>query len=182
MQKLVIGIVLPKKESDFVSGIVGEIYKKTGCESAKYFPPHITFFYDVQEDTDKLEEMVKNAIRGQTSFTLETSGVSYFDNDAWSSNPYVVYVKLTKVLELTEIRKKIFGALRKANVKFRTHEEFIPHITLAHDDVKESDFDKVYSIANGMYSGFSFKVNEIVILRQLENETWIVDRRIRLGI
>ena len=133
--------LLDEPHAGMVTGIWDELESKLGLREVKVAPwPHVSYQlgdYDLPLLTPILEEVAAKA----NPFEIETAGLGIFTG----SRP-IVYVPVVRTAELSEWHRLLWAAIGTACRNIADHywlSDWIPHITLAMDDVHPANLGAV---------------------------------------
>ncbi len=113
-------------------------YHSKGVQSFDH--PNITFQGAVLKDVNELTEDFRNFAAGINPFKIEVSGFGCFDKN-------VIFLKVEKSDELSGINESVNSFLENRSMRIfdeYTRERWVPHITLAMDDLSTIEFDKAW--------------------------------------
>jgi 2'-5' RNA ligase len=112
-------------------------YNSIGVQSFDH--PNLGFQGGSCSNIDSLKDELSNLCVALSPFDVKVEGFGFFEAPS-----KVVYLKVLKTDELIELHKKINNSLAKCceNLfEFYTPENWVPHITLAMDDLSEKGFN-----------------------------------------
>lgn len=100
-------------------------------------------------------------------FEITVNGFGFFESPS-----KVVYLKVMKTNELIEIHKKVNSTLAKCCENlfdFYTPENWIPHITLAMDDLSETSFESFKNRYKGYSPSFRQTISNLALVEFKNN-------------
>ena len=170
----VVLLVTPPGDKD-IERIVAAFAKSRISRSATYCPVHVTLLYEVRGALPKVTRVIRAAIERANAppLRLRTRGVGSFRSDRWATNPYAILIRLYPNADLRALRAAIAREVTRAGLSFRRLPRFVPHITLAHDDLSLSKFRRGKHLARALYKDCGFQVSCVSVLRQGTNDRWI---------
>ena len=145
------------------------------CVAALRSPPHITlippFWMDEKMEED-LGEEVNSFSSNQSPFEIELQNFDAF-------RPKVIFVQVKPVPELLQLQTSLESFLL-AKKKYPIKKEdrpFHPHLTIAYRDLRKKDFAEAFAHFSKMNFNYSFRVNEIALLKHQLTQ-WAVVKKI----
>lgn len=151
--------ILPNdKICNEIRGFKEELEKDYGISWALRSPAHITLFPPFHLEEDSLNAVI-NRLRGfnYCNFPIELDSFDKFDAK-------VIYLKVKDHHHFIKVKDRLEWELSEFNIKSRTH-EFHPHMTIAHKDLDERLFEKLWKRFRGepyyrKFKDWSIKVFE----------------------
>jgi 2'-5' RNA ligase len=142
---------------------IWKLFEKTyGSVGVQIFShPHITFQGGKTDNPRQLKEDFQKTVSKIHPFEIEVSGIAHFDKK-------VIYLKVEKTNGLIELNKLINQFLKShctGLLEYFTPENWIPHITLAIDDLTEENFEKAWNQLKHSKSKFKQKLHNICIVK-----------------
>lgn len=160
-KKYFIAIVPPGKIFQEIENIKHSLHEKFRLKGALRSPSHITLFRPFDWKEEKEDELVQilSGFSFNRRFLIELKNFNCFQ-------PRVIYVDVVKNTELNDLHLKLRGFCRR-NLHLYNEDEnmrgFVPHITVAHRDLKKQMFYKIWDYefrgkqfhAEFQYEGFA---------------------------
>jgi len=123
--------------------------------------PHITFQAGKTESIRQLKKDFQKIVPDIKPFVIEINGARHFDKK-------VIYLKVEKTAELIRINTLINQFLKthcQGLFEYFVPPNWIPHITLAMDDLTEENFKKAWSQLKDSKIKFKQKLHNICIVK-----------------
>jgi 2'-5' RNA ligase len=139
-----------------------------GARHALKSPPHITLhppFAWPESDLAQLKNCLSKFASEQTPFIVNLKNFGSFP-------PRVIFIKPLKNKNLEQIFQTLLTQL-KANLGFsdpRKKQPFHPHVTIAHRDLTEQDFPKVWDYFKEKNFEKQFEANTLTLLRNVRGK------------
>ena len=133
--------------------------------------PHITFQAGKTESIRQLKKDFQKFVSNIKPFDIEVNRTRHF-------NKKVIYLRVGKTTELIRINKLINQFLKthcQSLFKYFTPPNWIPHVTLAMDDLTEENFERAWSQLKHSKIKFKQKLHNICIVK------WHPDGKIRIA-
>ncbi|OGD59433.1 hypothetical protein A3K78_07465 [Candidatus Bathyarchaeota archaeon RBG_13_52_12] len=124
--------------------------------------PNLTFQGGEVKDIKVLTRDFRDLAAEIEPFKIEVDGFGRFDKR-------VIYIRVMKSREIARINEAVDQLLRSSGVAVfeeYTPEHWIPHITVAMDDLVGSEFDKAWSSLSGVKFGFEQKLHNICLVKR----------------
>lgn len=126
-----------------------------------YSHPHFTFQIAKTPDIRQLKSDFVKLVSGIRSFEIEVEGFRHFRKD-------VIYMSVKKTRKLTRIHKLInrFMETRCHDLlELYAPENWIPHITLAQEDLTEDNFERAWREFKGSNIRFKQRIHNICMVK-----------------
>jgi 2'-5' RNA ligase len=123
--------------------------------------PHIAFQAGKTETFRQLKKDFQKIVPNIKPFNIEVNETRHFDKQ-------VIYLKVGKTAELIRINKLINQFLKihcQSLFEYYTPKNWVPHITLAMDDLTEENFEKAWSQLKHSKIKFKQKLHNICIVK-----------------
>jgi 2'-5' RNA ligase len=140
-------------------------YNSIGVQSFDH--PNIGFQGGSCLSIDSLKDELSNLCNALSPFEIIVDGFGFF-----GASSKVVYLKVLKTNELIELHKKINNSLGKCceNLfQLYTPENWVPHITLAMDDLSETGFNKFKERYKDNSPSFKQTISNLVLVEFKDN-------------
>ena len=138
--------------------------------------PHMTFQGGETDNTRQLKRDFQEMASEIRPFEIRVKGPRHFDKK-------VIYLEVEKTPGLVEINKRISQFL-KAHchdlLEDYTPENWIPHITLAMDDLTAGNFQKAWTELRDSELRFKQKLHSLCIVKRYRSGKIRIDRRYEL--
>ena len=158
--------VLENKPYKDVKKIWKLFEKKYGSVGVQIFShPHVTFQGGKSDNLRELKKGFQEIASKMKPFEIGVSGIAHFDKK-------VIYLKVEKTNSLIELNKLINQFLKShctGLLEYFTPENWIPHITLAIDDLTEENFEKAWNQLKHSKIKFKQKLHNICIVKRYPN-------------
>jgi 2'-5' RNA ligase len=136
--------------------------RKYGSKAIQaYSHPHFTFQAARTRDVRQLKMDFQTVASRIRPFEVEVDGIRHFRKD-------VIYLAVRKTRELARMHRLIDRFLRtqcQDLLELYAPEHWIPHITLAMEDLTEDNFEKAWSQLRGSKFRFKQILNEICMVK-----------------
>lgn len=106
-----------------------------------YSHPHFTFQFALTHNIKELKKTFEEVTLKIKPFPIEVDGVRRFDENA-------IYLKVEKTTGLLKIHQLIHGFLKErcnGLLEYYTPELWVPHVTLAMEDLTKNNFEKAWA-------------------------------------
>lgn len=168
-----------------VSILEGEAYEETkkmwrlferkyNSRAIQNFPqPHLSFQGGLSEDLKTIDSKLKILSSEISSFPITIGGINTFEKPE-----RVIFLSVAKTKELQKIHKKIDNLLQKycsQTFRFYTPQNWLPHITLAQDDLTPNRFRKAKKDLENYHPHYRLILHHICLVRWYDQ-----DRKIRI--
>ena len=174
-----IAVLPPEPLAAYVRAEQQRIADTWGPRHALRTPPHITVIPPIEIGEDligRLEEIAAQVARAHSAFTLRLRGFGAFA-------PKVLYVRPVRNEELEglyldwrhRLEEDLPGVLERYPDK-----PYRPHLTLAHRDMEEAQFNAVWAHYGEKRLDIAFKVKSFCILDHVRSG-WVVRKEFPLG-
>ncbi len=173
-----IALLPPPEIRDEITAFKHQIAQKWGARHALKSPPHITLqppFGWPDKQLPALSNSLAEFARQQAPFSVQLKNFGAFP-------PRVIFVEPLKNNQLERLFKNLISWLH-AKFEFvdnRNNRSFHPHITIAHRDLKDSDFPEVWAAYRELPYERVFKAMELSLLKHADGE-WHIYRNFKLG-
>ncbi len=127
----------------------------------KFNHPHISFQGGKTNSLRQLTEDFQKVASGIEPFEIQVSGVGHFGKE-------VVYLKVEKTRGLIQINRLINQFMKDYCKDLFEHylpENWVPHITLAMDDLREEDFEKAWAELENSSVEFGQKLHNVCVVK-----------------
>lgn len=149
-----IALIFDEETKNEINGIKIDLKNKFGVKHSLNVEPHITLYEPRWiKDIEKLKEEMELKIKDFGKIALKIEGYNSFEKK-------VIYIKAIKNSKLLAIYEK---------VRNMDSLNFIPHITLAHRDIK--NFEELWGYINLKKFEKDIVVEKMAIF-SLENSKW----------
>jgi len=141
--------------------------------------PHVSFQGGHTSDMDGLERLLEQACSRLEPFEVITDGFGFFDRP---SN--VAFVKVVKTDELLKVNKEINEALKqncRMVFKYYTPDMWVPHITIALDDISDEDFQQLKNSLEGLHPVYRQVLSELHLIRKAGQDQWEIVRSFKIN-
>jgi len=145
-------------------------YNSTGVQTFAH--PNITFQGGKIDNLKELKKDFEILIKKIKPFEIEINGLGHF-------NKKVIYLKVKKTKELININKLINQFLRSYSselFEYYVPKNWIPHITLAMDDLTEKNFKKAWFELKKQKWNFKQQIHNICIVKWYPNKIRIIKK------
>ncbi len=135
-------------------------YNSIGVQTFNH--PNITFQGGEVTDIKLLTSEFRDLATEIKPFKIEVDGFGSFDKR-------VIYLRVKKSRDIARINEVIDQRLKSYHVTvFEEYspERWIPHITVAMDDLVENEFDKAWSSLSGVKFGFEQKLHNLCLVKR----------------
>ena len=139
--------LLPETYYQKVEDLWKELEEKHGVTGIKVTPyPHFSWQIAEDYDLEKLEKIVQEIASGTAPFKVQTGGIGIF-----TGPKPVIFISVVKSQVLMKLHAKIW---EKANAAGRdisalySPDTWMPHISLAYEDVDESN---IAAVMDGLF-------------------------------
>jgi 2'-5' RNA ligase len=172
----------------FVSNLEGVPYRevkrlwslferKYNSQAIQAYPhPHFTFQIAKTPDIRQLKSDFVKTVSGIKPFELEVDGFRHFRRD-------VIYLAVKKTRELARIHKLINRFLETRChdlLELYAPENWIPHITLAQEDLTEDNFERAWREFKGSNIRFKRRIHNICMVKFLPDGKIRIAKRYNL--
>jgi 2'-5' RNA ligase len=140
-------------------------YNSIGVRSFDH--PNLGFQGGGSSNIDILKAELVNLCNNITPFEVIVDGFGYFEAPS-----KVVYLQVRKTNQLIEIHKEINRFLSKnciSTFQLYTPEYWVPHITLAMDDLSETSFDTFKNKQKNYSLTFNQKISNLALVEFKDN-------------
>jgi len=148
--------------------VLEQKYGSVGVQTFSH--PHISFQGGKTDSLGQLTRDFQDVVANIGPFVIEVSGFGHFDEE-------VIYLKVDKTDSLIDISKRINHFVKDHCRDLFEHympENWIPHITLAMDDLTEEAFEKAWAELKNSEIEFKQEVHNICAVK------WYPDGKIRM--
>jgi 2'-5' RNA ligase len=166
------GIVslLPCPFYEQVNEIWKELEKEAGIVGIKATPyPHFSWQIANNYDLNKLEIILKEIAKNSKPFLVHTNGLGFFTGE----RP-VIYIPVVKTREMMSFHLKVFklteGLANEAS-KLYDPKSWVPHISLAYEDLNENNICKAVKILLSQNFNWVFKIDNLSVICENEGKT-----------
>jgi 2'-5' RNA ligase len=136
-----------------------------------YSHPHFTFQFARTHNVKELKKAFEKIALKIKSFPIEVDGIRRFDENA-------IYLKVEKTAGLLKIHRLIHGFLEDrchGLLEYYTPELWVPHVTLAMEDLTKDNFRKAWAELKDTKLKFKQIVHNICMVK------WLPDGKIRIA-
>lgn len=140
-------------------------YNSCGVQSFDH--PNLGFQGGSCSNLDSLKDELSNLCVALSPFKVTIEGFGFFEAPS-----KVVYLKVLKTDELIEIHKKINNSLAKCSenlFEYYKPENWVPHITLAMDDLSETDFNNFKEKYKDYFPSFKQTISNLALVEFNKN-------------
>jgi len=140
-------------------------YNSIGVQSFDH--PNLGFQGGSCSNIVSLKDELSHLCVALSPFKVIIEGFGFFEVPS-----KVVYLKVSKTDELIEIHKKINNSLAKycGNLfEYYTTEKWVPHITLAMDDLSETDFNNFKERYKDYFPSFTQTISNLALVEFKNN-------------
>lgn len=140
--------------------------------------PHITFQGGKAENPRRLKKDFLKVVSQIKPFEIKIRGTRHFDKKA-------ICLKVEKTKELIEINKQVNRFLETHCQSLLEHYApgiWIPHITLAMDDLTEENFEKAWAKLKNSRIEFKQKLHNICIVKRYPGGKIRIGKRYELQV
>ncbi len=168
--KHLIGIVgiLQGQSAALVKKIWKDFEKKYGTVKVQSFPhPHITFQGGLTSNLNELKSAFEKFGNEVSPFQLKAEGIGYFENN-------IIYIKINRKKEILNLNKNINHFLKShcdELVEQYSPLNWVPHITLAMEDIKKKDFKNALKDLENFNLTFSETVGHLTLVKLQKDNT-----------
>jgi 2'-5' RNA ligase len=141
-----------------------------------YLHPHFTFQIAKTQDIRQLKSDFVKPLSGIKPFEIEVEGFRHFRKD-------VIYLAVKKTRELTRIHKLISRSMESRCsdlLELYTPENWIPHVTLAMEDLTENNFERAWKEFKGSNIRFKQRIHNICMVKFYPDGKIRIAKRYRL--
>ena len=171
-----------------VSNLEGQPYKDVrrlwkllersyGCKAIQaYSHPHVSFQSARTPDVRQLKRDFENVVSQIRPFEIEVVGARHFRKD-------VIYLAVKRTRELAKIHKLINRFLESRCqdlVELYAPEHWLPHVTLAMEDLTEDNFEKAWMEFGGSNIRFKQRLHNICMVKWFPDGTIRIAKRYKL--
>lgn len=159
------GIVslLPSPFYEKVEEIWKRLEKESGISGIKVTPyPHFSWQIANNYDFIKLEKIMKEVAYGSKPFMVHTAGLGIFTGE----KP-IVFIPVIKTKQLIDFQSKIWELTQNIVhevCEFYNPSHWMPHISLAYEDVNEKNLCKAIKELSFKTYNWSFYVNNLSLI------------------
>jgi 2'-5' RNA ligase len=136
--------------------------RKYGCKAIQaYSHPHVSFQAAKTRDIRRLKADFSEVVSQIGPFELEVNGVRHFRKD-------VIYLPVRRTRELVKIHKQVHRFLEthcQDLFELYAPEHWIPHVTLAMEDLTEDDFEKAWMELKASKVRFKQRLHQICMVK-----------------
>jgi 2'-5' RNA ligase len=133
-----------------------------GCKAIQaYSHPHVSFQAAKTRDLGQLKADFRKAVSQIRPFEVEVNGVRHFRKD-------VIYLAVKRTRELVKMHRQVHRFLEthcQDIVELYSPKHWIPHVTLAMEDLTEDDFEKAWSQLRGSKFRFKQRLHQICMVK-----------------
>ncbi len=151
------------------------LQKKFGLNGIYATPfPHFTFQVVEHYDLEQLGPILQDFAEKQTSFKVKTGGLGIFNGP----QP-IVYIPLTRTLELSQLHAALWGTLSKTATgvnPYYQNEVWLPHISLCFDDLTPELLPEVINWLNAQNFYWEIGINNFAIVGDAGQEQTLLGR------
>jgi 2'-5' RNA ligase len=150
----------PYKEVKQLWKLYKKQYNSIGVQTFNH--PNLAFQGGEAKEIKTLTRDFKDFAAEIEPFEIEVDGFGSF-------NRRVIYLRVKKSREIIRINKAVNQYLKSHLVKVfeeYTLERWIPHITLAMDDLVENEFDRAWGSLSGVKFRFEQKLSNICLVKR----------------
>lgn len=167
LEKYFIAIVPEGPLQERMSTLKAEIKERYGAKYALKSPAHITlkmpFLWNEHKEDDLLTKL-RPFFRQYKPFALLIRGVGQFRGK-------ILYARVLEQSRLNDLQSELVEFLRRS---LRLNEElsdkaFVPHMTVAYNDLKKRDFDSAREFLQTKGIRYNLLVTQVAILKKTEN-------------
>lgn len=152
--------LLPQPYYNKVENIWDEMEEKVGLTGVKVTPyPHFSWQIAESYDMNKLKDIFEDIAVSTKPFEVKTTGIGVF-----TGNSPVIFIPVVKDIQLLKFHYSIWERLKKIgkNLSDYYYPQFwVPHITLAYEDVTKENIGIVLEKLSFMNFNWSFEVDNI---------------------
>jgi len=158
-----IGIIPPDDLLNQINLLKRDISEKYACRHALKTPAHITLqmpFKRFPEIESYLQEKLKHFSENYFSFPVELNGFGHFGNR-------VIFIAIQKNESLDMLFKRLSNYLLNERVLIENEikQQFVPHITLAHRDLKSEKFNYAWNEYGSKFFSERFIADSMTLFR-----------------
>jgi len=165
-----IASLLDPSTNSRVEDIWQELESKCGLKGVRITPfPHFTWQVTEGYDLPKLERVLRSISRHTLPFSIHTDGLGIFTGE----KP-VVYISIFK----DELLMKLHSRLWEQTEAFATDPillysptQWIPHITLAYDDLGRDNLDCAFQTLVFQSYNWEIKIDNLIYIGQSSDQT-----------
>jgi 2'-5' RNA ligase len=150
----------PYKEVKRLWKLFEKQYNSIGVQTFNH--PNVTFQGGEVTDIKVLTREFRDLAVEIEPFKIDVDGFGSFDKR-------VIYLRVKKSREIARINEVVNQRLKSRCVTVfeeYTPERWIPHITVAMDDLLESEFDRAWSSLSGVKFEFEQKLHNICLVKR----------------
>lgn len=179
---------MPSEKIAIVSNLEGQPYKdvrvlwklferKYLSKSIQaYSHPHVSFQSGTTPDVRQSKRDFENVASQIRPFQIEVMGARHFRKD-------VIYLAVKRTRELAKIHKLINRFLDgqcQDLVELYTPKHWLPHVTLAMEDLTEENFEKAWMEFGGSNIRFKQRLHNICMVKWFPDGTIRIAKRYKL--
>jgi len=154
-----------------------ELEERFGLNKVCVFPhPHITFQMGIPKKEPEKIVLFNETFKNEKPFLIKVNKVQKFGTR-------VIYLKVEKTKRLTRLNKKINNFMNQISAQVLDLYEpcnWIPHITLAMDDIPEDKFNSVFSFLKSQKIRFNLKAQNLVLVKSQNMKNFKIIKKIIL--
>jgi 2'-5' RNA ligase len=164
-----IASILDKPATSRVENLWQELEARCGLVGVKSTPfPHLSWQVTEAYDVPRLETALHTLARQSQPFIIHTSGLGLFTGD----NP-VVYISIVKDELLMRFHSLLWERMNGIAVQpalYYAPGQWIPHITLAYNDVTPTNLDCVMQSLAFQSFDWEIQINNLFFVAQREDK------------
>jgi len=174
-----IASLLDKPAASRVELLWQELEARCGLVGVKAMPlPHFTWQVTEAYELSRLETVLHAFARQTQPFSIHTSGLGLF-----TSEKPIVYISIVKDEPLLQFHSILWDLLKGIAIHptlYYTPGQWVPHITLAYQDVTSANLDCVMQELAFQSFTWEIQVDNLIVIAQREDQ-YIETIRYRLG-
>jgi 2'-5' RNA ligase len=173
------GIVslLPQPYYKEVESIWNKLEKEIGLTGVRVTPyPHFSWQIAESYDMDKLINVFEDIAVCTKPFEVKTTGIGLF-----TGKSPVVFIPVVKDVQLLKFHYSIWERLKQVGEDISDYyspQSWVPHISLAYEDVTKENIGKVLNKLSFMDFSWSFEVDNISFIYEPNGQIGEVKYRI----
>jgi 2'-5' RNA ligase len=146
-----------------------ELEARCGLDGVKTTPlPHFSWQVTEAYNLPQLEIVLHAFARQARPFVIHTSGLGLFTGE----NP-IVYISIVKDESLIHFHSLLWEQLREIAIHptlFYAPEQWVPHITLAYNDVTTANLDCVMRYLAFQSFNWEIQIDNLILVAQAEDQ------------
>lgn len=139
----------------------------TGYKSALF--PHFSWQVTESYHQEKLQEVISEIARQSKPFIVRTTGIGLF-----SGETPIIFIPIVKDEHLLQFHAILWRKLNGIAIQpseYYSPEKWIPHITLAYNDVNQSNLNCAMQLVAFTNTNIEIRVDNLVIVDENEDES-----------